>query len=270
MYSLVANFLRNDTIRNKFLSGEQNLFKFLELLVSNLNSMAVLNPSKLTWIKSVESMEAILVNLAFNTTEEARRKVLNEKLNLFESLKKFFSLDFKKEYYTMVVYRAMQVLSKLEFLESFVKDKAFCKSLFTTYMSGEAKNKGITNHMIRLLIKWFEPKNASAIRDAFTAAELDPLVQEIKTILKENDEERFVNTAILVGNVVEVYPELQAKFRDLIGFLLDLVRNKIGNVRKNAGICVAKLSKDKDNLQVIRDLHGIEVLSSVSKFILGQ
>ncbi len=33
---------------------------------------------------------------------------------------------------------------------------------------------------------------------------------------------------------------------------------------------MAKLSKDSENLEAIRNLHGIEVLHSISKFITGE
>jgi len=50
----------------------------------------------------------------------------------------------------------------------------------------------------------------------------------------------------------------------LIEKLLFVVKEKIGLERKNAAIFIAKLAKNEDNLNVIRELHGIEILHSLS------
>jgi len=268
IYSLFANLLRSETVRAYFLNPNEDVRRLLALLLTNLNTVAIMNHSNLTWIKSVESIEAIFINLAFNTSEEIRRRVLVEELHLFEFFRRFANLDFKDSHYTMIVYRAVQLLSKLEFMENYVTDKDFNKRIFTVYLNSDARKAGIANHTIRLLIKWFDLKNDKLIKKQLKADELVPITQNIKEILKDQDEERFVNTTILAGELVEMYPELQSKFRDIINYLLNLVKDKVGLVRKNAGIFVAKLSKDPGNLEEIRNLHGIEVLSSVSKFIL--
>jgi hypothetical protein len=57
-------------------------------------------------------------------------------------------------------------------------------------------------------------------------------------------------------------------FNGNIGGLLEIVRNQTGNKRKNAAILLAKLSKEKSNLEKIRELHGIELLYSISSLVL--
>jgi hypothetical protein len=42
-----------------------------------------------------------------------------------------------------------------------------------------------------------------------------------------------------------------------------MVRDKTGNFRKNAAILLAKLTKEPENLQTLRDLHGMDILKSV-------
>jgi len=136
------------------------------------------------------------------------------------------------------------------------------------YIDIKAKSKGLTNHSIRLYLKWFNRDNDKSIKTHFKIDDFVRLVENVNLVLKETDEERFANSSILAGNLIEVFPELISKFKDVIPTLLDICQNKTGLWRKNAGILVAKLGKNAQNMEVIRQLHGIEILSSISSFIL--
>jgi hypothetical protein len=52
--------------------------------------------------------------------------------------------------------------------------------------------------------------------------------------------------------------------------LIQVVKDETNLKRKNAAIFLAKLSKNTDNLELIRNLHGIELLHSVSRFIVNE
>ena len=45
--------------------------------------------------------------------------------------------------------------------------------------------------------------------------------------------------------------------------LIEIVRDKVDMVRKNAAVCLAKLNKDEENSKIIRFNHGHEVLVSI-------
>lgn len=70
------------------------------------------------------------------------------------------------------------------------------------------------------------------------------MVESLITIINEEDVERFSNGSILAGCIAEIYPEIMPKFRPAIDELLDICRNETGIRRKNAGILVAKLSRN--------------------------
>lgn len=57
-------------------------------------------------------------------------------------------------------------------------------------------------------------------------------------------------------------------FQQIIPHLITIARDKRGNMRKNAAILLAKLSKDAKNLETLRSLHGIEILHSIIGFVL--
>ena len=96
-------------------------------------------------------------------------------------------------------------------------------------------------------------------------------VTNISIILKISKEskttERFVNVCNCIKRFVEKYPKFLSKFENLIECLLDTVSNEIGLMRKNAAILLGSLSKNEENLERIRDLHGIEILNSIVTYI---
>ena len=47
--------------------------------------------------------------------------------------------------------------------------------------------------------------------------------------------------------------------------LINVTKEKVDLVRKNAAVCLAKLSKDEQNAKVMRENHGTEILVSLSK-----
>lgn len=46
--------------------------------------------------------------------------------------------------------------------------------------------------------------------------------------------------------------------------LIEVMKDKLDLVRKNAAVCLAKLCKDEENAKVMRFHHGTEVLVSLS------
>ena len=161
-------------------------------------------------------------------------------------------------------------MSKLNFSEEIFSQnyKTYVAS-FSDFFDEKAKQNGLTNHAIRLYIRWFSKENEAIIKKYLKAEDFDPLVKNLNQILKEKDEERFANGTILVGSLGDLDPELLPKFNDCIPLLLEICKDKTGLWRKNAGILVAKLAKHPANLDIFRKFHGIEILSSVSQFILG-
>jgi hypothetical protein len=52
-------------------------------------------------------------------------------------------------------------------------------------------------------------------------------------------------------------------FKDMIVPLIDVTSKKTDSVRKNAAVCLAKLSQDEENGKIMRVNHGTEVLVSL-------
>jgi len=271
LYGLLANLLRDDQIRVKFLNEDATINSFFKYTLESMDSFAILNPANLKWIKSVENILAIFINMAFGVTDELRKKIFVQRLDLLNHVRRFMGLSVQRKEYIAVLLRALQLLSRFEFEASFIEGhKDLFVYSFEAHFSQRAKEVEITNHAIRMYAKWFAKANEGALRKTFSGDDLKPLVKNLVQIIKEENEERFVNATLLIGNVADVYPECSDSFRECISPLLHICREKMGVIRKNAAICVAKLSKTPGNLQVIRDQKGIEVLSNISKFILDK
>jgi len=68
---------------------------------------------------------------------------------------------------------------------------------------------------------------------------------------------------VVAGAICEIDSSFLIMYRGIIPRLITVARDRIGNMRKNAAIFTAKLSKNAENIEVIRNLHGIEVLHSI-------
>ena len=269
LYGLIANLLREDSVRLKFLNENPTMGSFYKCLLESLDSFAILNPTNLKWIKSVENILAIFINLVFGVSDELRKKFFVEKLQLISHVRRFMGLSINKKEYCPVLQRVLQLLSRFDFEPSFIEGhKDIVLNSFNEHFGQRAKELGITNHAIRMYARWFNRQNEAQLKKYISAEDMKNLVKNLIIIVKESDEERFVNATLLIGNIAELYPECSASFRDCIPVFLNICREKMGVIRKNAAICVAKLSKSPENIKVIRDLHGIEILSNISKFVL--
>lgn len=67
-----------------------------------------------------------------------------------------------------------------------------------------------------------------------------------------DEEVKFCNSCNLGGFINEFKPEYQIEYRQSIPRLISVCRDKIGNMRKNAAIFLGKLSKNEENLKVIK------------------
>lgn len=74
---------------------------------------------------------------------------------------------------------------------------------------------------------------------------------------------------MLVNELVGTSPKLLPTFKDLVPVLVKVVGETTGIVRKNASITLAKLCNDPANLELARDLHGVELLVNLQKYIMN-
>ena len=94
------------------------------------------------------------------------------------------------------------------------------------------------------------------------------LIKETLKVAHENrQKERFINSCTMVSRFLKKYPAHLPDFKDVIMILIKSVKDEVGLVRKNAAILLSNISMDEGNKEIVRDLHGIEVLASVKDFL---
>jgi hypothetical protein len=82
------------------------------------------------------------------------------------------------------------------------------------------------------------------------------------------EKERIVNNMSLLISILTIYPELVEGLRPIIKIIIDIAKESTDVLRKNAAILLAKIVKSSDTMQnYIRELHGMDILLNVAKFI---
>ena len=263
----LGNFLINlCTEENIRISLSQNE-DFLKLLVQNMEKINIQKNNK--FIGILQSLLGVFSNLCYQATEKALS--IMDEINLANKLKRFIDGGLNEEFdsYKEIYLRTLNILSRLSFKSNSFDYEFFQKNFMTArFFSEKSITFGYANHVLRLLahvlsINRLQP----SLKEKCKPEKM--LVDKLIIIIKSEDEQRFCNACIVVGLLVETFCILAA-FRDIIERLIDIVRVKVNLMRKNAAILLAKLSKDPENLEKIRELHGIELLQNISNIILNK
>jgi hypothetical protein len=88
-------------------------------------------------------------------------------------------------------------------------------------------------------------------------------IKKWEDCVKNQDWAMFINASASITGFVTVFPERMPDYKCLIKPLIDVVSNKTEVVRKNAAVCLAKLSQNEENGVIMRANHGTEVLLSL-------
>lgn len=268
-YGLIANMLKDEKAKNRLLCSVDDFLKFLFITLDNIQSLSISNPSNLRWVNSVEGALALFINIAFNSSNEELQIVLGYRLEIFKHFKRFLGLNRDRQVFHKVILRTLQLLSKIEFHESYLVDtRSDILYSLKVHLDSKGRALGHANHALRFYIRWFDKKNGEAIKKIFKAEDFTDVITNLREIFKEEDAERRTNGFVLAGSLLELFPVLSERFKDDIKELLEIVKIKTGNEKKNAGILLARLSKNPENLRVITENNGIQVLANFKKFLL--
>jgi hypothetical protein len=76
-----------------------------------------------------------------------------------------------------------------------------------------------------------------------------------------------VNCCSSISAFADVFPEKLIEFKEIIIPLIDIMKEKTDITRKNAAVCLAKLCKDEENADFMRQNHGTEILVSLGSVL---
>jgi len=79
---------------------------------------------------------------------------------------------------------------------------------------------------------------------------------------------RFVNTCTLINNLIEYESQFLTEFKVIIAKLIEIMKEKTDQIRQSAATTLAKLCQDKNNLEVCRSLHGMEIMLQLQQHLI--
>ena len=83
----------------------------------------------------------------------------------------------------------------------------------------------------------------------------------------ENKTERIVNNMSLGISICNSFEELCTEYKSVIPTLISIAKDKTDFLRKNAAILLARLARHTSLYDYIKELHGIEVIMNIAKFL---
>jgi hypothetical protein len=116
-YGLLANLARKDSVRVKLLNLEGNVEKIHSIMIQVLINQSALDQNDFKWIRSVESILSLYINLTIGVQEDTKKLVLIDKLKVHLPISRYLNLESKQPVYSRVLFRAIQILSKLPVTE---------------------------------------------------------------------------------------------------------------------------------------------------------
>jgi hypothetical protein len=79
--------------------------------------------------------------------------------------------------------------------------------------------------------------------------------------------ERLVNNMSLGISICNCFEELCPEYKPVIPNLISIAKDKTDFLRKNAAILLAKLARQATLYEYIKELHGIDVIMNIAKFL---
>ena len=84
----------------------------------------------------------------------------------------------------------------------------------------------------------------------------------------DKESERVINTMSLMNSIITLCGKRCYVLKPIVFKVIDIAKDRLDLLRKNAAILLAKIAKSSEEMEkFVRDLHGIEVIMNVAKFI---
>ena len=86
--------------------------------------------------------------------------------------------------------------------------------------------------------------------------------------INEQNYQRIVNILSLLIEIVGIYSEKAKECKNIVEYIINICKEKTDLLRKNAAILLARIAKsNKEMEEFVRNLHGMDVLMSISSFV---
>ncbi|EAS03008.1 tetratricopeptide repeat protein (macronuclear) [Tetrahymena thermophila SB210] len=255
-YNLIANLLTEESVRLLF--SQDKYTQVLETVIMRITYYDLAQNPK--YLKSAEAALALLVNISFQATPQMQ-VILKRLCTDLIIIGRFFKLNWRNQQYFEVYNRSLQILAKLDYTDSKLAERLFeLQDMF--------ENEKFAGHLIRLYANiTTNPSQVAILKDS-KKVDFKNLSKILKKYMNQDEETKFCNSCNLASYINEFVPDLLIEYKETIPRLITVCKEKTGNLRKNAAIFLAKLAKNQQNLEVIRSLHGIEILHSITSLVV--
>ncbi|KAL4444520.1 hypothetical protein ABPG74_016813 [Tetrahymena malaccensis] len=255
-YNLIANLLTEESVRLLF--SQDKYTQVLETVIMRITYYDLASNPK--YLKSAEAALALLVNISFQANPQMQI-ILKRLCTDLIIIGRFFKLNWRNQQYFEIYNRSLQILAKLDYTDSKLAERLFeLQDMF--------ENEKFAGHLIRLYANiTTNPSQVSILKES-KKVDFKNLSKILKKYMQQDEETKFCNSCNLASYINEFIPDLLIEYKETIPRLISVCKEKTGNLRKNAAIFLAKLAKNQQNLEVIRSLHGIEILHSITSLVV--
>ena len=208
----------------------------------------------------IERSLGFLINILSQPTELMKIEEFFDEI--WKTNTRFFYLESRID---VIDDRALRLLFRLLLAKPILTENFVMEPMIIKYLL-QYIDKGHADTIAKILAA------ATASKSFVNALDLEIIARILNEIVNrflngEKIDERIGNYCLAIGRIVGNKPESSVKFTSAIPELVRIIKEKIGPVRKNVAVCLGKLCNNETNKEVMREVHGLEVLSSVMEFI---
>ena len=283
--SFITNLANDVTFRTN-ISKEKKFLKFLSdnLLVTMINNELLLKGKEIDEI--YEKTCSLFYNLTFINGEE--KNIIDYYFEIHIEAFLFYFINHKfnknKEYLFLYLLRTIMLLFRIVKYNQKIFDSESPipeKELVIDNLIEIMNPKYIETHpdIIDYNIKAWVFLLKCDFKAMNEKGRMGKLIKNCSEMLKKdcgndakgvNDKnyQRVVNTLSLLIGIIGKYPDTAKEIKPFIPDIIVICKEKTELLRKNAAVLLAKFARSSpENEQYVRDLHGMEVLLSVSGYI---
>ena len=283
--SFITNLANDVTFRTN-ISKEKKFLKFFSdnLLVTMINNELLLKGKEIDEI--YERTCSLFYNLTFINGEE--KNIIDYYFEIHIEAFLFYFINHKfdknKEYLFLYLLRTIMLLFRIVKYNQKIFDSESPipeKELVIDNLIEIMNPKYIETHpdIIDYNIKAWVFLLKCEFKAMNEKGRMGKLIKNCSDMLKKdcgndakgvNDKnyQRVVNTLSLLIGIIGKYPDNAKEIKSFIPEIITICKEKTELLRKNAAVLLAKFARSSpENEQYVRDLHGMEVLLSVSGYI---
>jgi hypothetical protein len=217
------------------------------------------------------------LSLLFNLSTDTDLTTLFIECNLPEVFTKFVDYFSQNKYSNCSlesINKTLMIVGKIgkENSKVFIQENSLFFLTLQKLFDVERSNLKTTEQLIKIFAYLTSEKNRHLVDSH--VFNLENLLKVIKSLFSEFQKntdlnrERIINILSLMINILNIDVSQSVLLKDIIDPLISIAKDKLDLLRKNSAILIAKIAKSSEEMnKYVRELHGMDVLINVSKFI---